>query len=67
MTVTEIVDELPRQVTRASDALRLQVLTLASTPPADSPSIFERVRRRRLLCSSRRRQGSLSRPQSRSA
>ncbi len=49
MTVTEIVDELRATRPGASDALRLQVLTLASSPPAASPSIFDRVRRRRLV------------------
>jgi Domain of unknown function (DUF4349) len=48
MNVTEIVDELRGNRPRAGDALRLQVLTLASSPPAASPSLFDRLRGRRL-------------------
>ena len=48
MTVTEIVDELRATRPRASDALRLQVLTLASSPPAQAPSFLDRLRGRRL-------------------
>ena len=48
MTVTEIVDELRASRPRASDALRLQVLTLAANPPARAPSLLDRVRGRRL-------------------
>jgi Domain of unknown function (DUF4349) len=49
MTVTEIVDELRATRPRASDALRLQVLTLAASPPAKAPSVFDRLRSRRLV------------------
>ena len=48
MTVTEIVDELRGTRPRASDALRLQVLTLASRPPTMTPSLLDRLRGRRL-------------------
>jgi Domain of unknown function (DUF4349) len=48
MNVTEIVDELRATRPRASDALRLQVLTLASSPPVAAPSLVERLRGRRL-------------------
>ena len=48
MTVTEIVDELRGTRPRASDALRLQVLTLAANPPAKTPSLVDRLRGRRL-------------------
>ena len=48
MTVTEIVDELRATRPRASDALRLQVLTLASSPPVATPSFLDRLRGRRL-------------------
>ena len=41
MNVTEIVDELRATRPRASDALRFQVLTLASSPPAPSPSLLD--------------------------
>jgi hypothetical protein len=47
MTVNEIVDELGAARPRASDALRLQVLTHASVPPTRRPSLGERVRGRR--------------------
>ena len=46
--MTEIVDELRATRPRASDALRLQVLTVASRPPARQPSFLDRVRGRRL-------------------
>ena len=49
MTVTEIVDELRATRPRASDALRLQVLTLAASPPAKAPSFLDRLRSRRLV------------------
>ncbi len=48
MNVTEIVDELRATRPRASDPLRFQVLTLASSPPAPSPSLLDRLRGRRL-------------------
>ena len=46
--MTEIVDELRATRPRASDALRLQVLTAASRPPVRQPSFLDRVRGRRL-------------------
>lgn len=46
--MTEIVDELRATRPRASDALRLQVLTAASRPPVRHPSFLDRVRGRRL-------------------
>ena len=51
MTVNEIVDELRATRPRASDALRLQVLTLASgpAPPARTLLGGTRVRRRLAL------------------
>jgi hypothetical protein len=49
MTVNEIVDELRGSRPRAGDALRLQVLTLASTPQPVSPTLRERFRDRRRL------------------
>src|SRR4029079_10447608 len=49
MTVNEIVDELRGSRPRAGDALRLQVLTLASTPRPVSPTWRERLRDRRRL------------------
>jgi hypothetical protein len=49
MTVTEIVDELRATRPRASDALRLEVLTLAASPPAKARSVFDRLRSRRLV------------------
>jgi cell division protein FtsB len=48
MTVTEIVDELRATRPRASDALRLQVLTLASSPPVATRSFLDRLRGRRV-------------------
>lgn len=49
MNVTEIVDELRATRPRAGDALRLQVLTLAASPPTRPPTLFERLRNRRLV------------------
>ncbi len=49
MTVNEIVDELRGSRPRAGQALRLQVLTLASAPRAAAPSLRDRLRDRRLL------------------
>jgi len=49
MSVNEIVDELRAARPRAGEALRLQVLTLASAPPAASPSLRDRLRDRRRL------------------
>ncbi len=46
--MTEIVDELRATRPRASDALRLQVLTAASRPPVRQASFLDRVRGRRL-------------------
>jgi hypothetical protein len=48
MTMIEIVDQLRATRPRASDALRLQVLTLASTTPVATPSFLDRLRGRRL-------------------
>ena len=47
MTVNEIVDELASR--RASDALRLQVLAVASQPAAPRPSLLDRFRGPRLV------------------
>ena len=49
MTVNEIVDELRASRPRASDALRLQVLAVASQPPAPRPSLLDRFRGPRRL------------------
>jgi hypothetical protein len=51
MTVNDIVDELRGARPRAGGALRLQVLTLAATPPITAPTLRERLlgRRRMLL------------------
>ena len=49
MTVNEIVDELRAARPAASDALRLQVLTVASAPPTPAPSVLDRFRRHRRL------------------
>jgi len=49
MTVNEIVDELRSSRPRASEALRLQVLTLAASPPPRAPSLAARLRGRRGL------------------
>jgi hypothetical protein len=50
MTVDEIVHELRASRPTAGEALRLQVLTLASAPAARAPSLRDRLRgRRRLL------------------
>jgi hypothetical protein len=48
MNVTEIVDELRATRPRASDAMRLQVLTSASQVPVAAPSLVDRIRGRRL-------------------
>ena len=44
MTVNEIVDQLRAARPAASDALRLQVMTVASAPPAAAPSSRDRFR-----------------------
>ncbi len=49
MTVNEIVDELRGARPRASDALRLQVMTIAARPAAPTPTLGERLRGRRRL------------------
>jgi hypothetical protein len=49
MTVNEIVDELRATRPRASDALRLQVLTLAAEPAPRRMTLLERLRGRRRL------------------
>ncbi|MCZ7589729.1 MAG: DUF4349 domain-containing protein [Gaiella sp.] len=50
MSVNEIVDELRGSRPRASEALRLQVLTLSASPPPRAPSLLARLRgTRRLL------------------
>jgi cell division protein FtsB len=49
MTVNEIVDELRGARPRASDALRLQVMTIATRPAPRTPTIGERLRGRRRL------------------
>jgi hypothetical protein len=50
MTVNEIVDQLRATRPTASDALRLQVLTLAAEPSAPAPpSLLDRLRGRRRL------------------
>jgi Domain of unknown function (DUF4349) len=49
MTVNEIVGELRAGRPRASDALRLQVLTLAAEPVVRTPTLLERIRDRRRL------------------
>ena len=49
MTVTEIVDELRVTRPRAAEALRLHVLTVASSPHVAAPSLFTRLRSRRLF------------------
>jgi len=49
MTVNEIVDELRASRPRASDALRLQVLAVASQPAAPRPSLLDRFRGPRRL------------------
>ena len=48
MTVTEIVDELRATRPRASEPLRLHVLTTVAEPPRPEPSLIERLRRRRI-------------------
>ncbi|HEY1317619.1 MAG TPA: DUF4349 domain-containing protein [Gaiella sp.] len=47
MTVNEIVDELRAGRPRASDALRLQVMTIAASPVPRTPTLRERLRGRR--------------------
>lgn len=49
MTVNEIVGELRATRPRASDALRLHVLTLASQPVPRTPTLLDRFRSRRRL------------------
>ncbi len=49
MTVNEIVDELRATRPQASDALRLQVLTIAARPVTRIPTLGERLRGRRRL------------------
>ena len=49
MTVTEIVDELRATRPRAAEALRLHVLTVASSPQVAAPSLLARLRNRRLF------------------
>jgi len=49
MTVNEIVDELRASRPRASDALRLQVMTLAARRAPRTPTLGERLRARRRL------------------
>ena len=47
MTVDEIVNELRASRPTAGEALRLQVLTLASAPAVPAPSLRDRLRSRR--------------------
>jgi hypothetical protein len=49
MTVNEIVDELRATRPRASEPLRLEVLTVTSRPPRVEPSLVWRLRRKRLV------------------
>jgi hypothetical protein len=49
MTVNEIVDELRATRPRASDALRLQAMTIAARPAPRTPTLGERLRGRRRL------------------
>jgi uncharacterized protein DUF4349 len=49
MTVNEIVDELRGTRPRASDALRLEVMTTAARPVPRTPTLGERLRGRRRL------------------
>ena len=49
MTVNEIVEELRAGSPRASDALRLQVMTHASQPAPQAPSLLDRLRGGRRL------------------
>lgn len=49
MTVNQLVDELRASRPTASEALRLQVLTVASAPQVTTPSLRDRLRRRRRL------------------
>ena len=48
MTVNEIVDELRASRPRASEPLRLQVLSMASVPPVAAPSLLGRLGIRRV-------------------
>ncbi len=47
--MTEIVDELRATRPHATDALRVEILALTSRPPVRPPSLFDRLRARRLL------------------
>ena len=47
--MTEIVDELRATRPHATDALRVEILALTSQPPVRPPSLFDRLRTRRLL------------------
>jgi len=49
MTVNDIVDELRATRPRPSDALRLQVMTVAARPAPRTPTLRERLRGRRRL------------------
>jgi Domain of unknown function (DUF4349) len=49
MTVNEIVDQLRAARPTASDALRLQVMTVASAPPVAAPTVRDRFRLPRRL------------------
>ena len=49
MTVNDIVDELRETRPRASDALRLQIMTIAARPAPRNPTLGERLRGRRRL------------------
>jgi hypothetical protein len=49
MTVTEIVDELRLTRPRAAEALRLHVVTVASSPQVAQPSLLTRLRSRRVF------------------
>ena len=49
MTVNDIVDELRASRPTASDALRLQVMTIAAQPAPRAPTLGERLRGRRRL------------------
>ena len=49
MTVNEIVEELRGARPRASDALRLQVMTVAARPVPRTPTLSQRLRGRRRL------------------
>ena len=49
MTVNDVVDELRATRPHASDALRLQVMTIAARPAPRTPTLGERLRGRRRL------------------